>query len=98
MKQFREGPRRSPSPDSREGQHFALLMVSSGRRRVQRSMLHPRSGSLTGATEWIYWRTKPQGDFVDSVPSAIRAVALETAPRWRGGSAAAQRPSTSFSL
>ena len=27
---------------------------------------------------------RAQGDFVDSVPSAIRVVALETAPRWMG--------------
>ena len=63
-------------------------------------MLHLARASLTGATEWIYWCTKLRGDFVDSVPSGIAVVALETAPRWRGGlhASRAARPSTSFSL
>ena len=40
MKQSREGPSEAISPDWREGQHVALLMVTLGGGGVQRSMLH----------------------------------------------------------
>ena len=85
MKQFREGPSEALSPDSREGQHVALLMVSLGGGGVQRSMLHLARALADRGHRVDLLVYKAQGDFVDSVPSAIRVVALETAPRWRGG-------------
>ena len=86
MKQFREeGPSEALSPDSREGQHIALLMPSLEGGGVQRSMLHLARALADRGHRVDLLVYKAQGDFVDSVPSAIRVVALETAPRWRGG-------------
>jgi glycosyltransferase involved in cell wall biosynthesis len=85
MKQFPEGPSEALSPDSREGQHIALLMVSLEGGGVQRSMLHLARALADRGHRVDLLVYKAQGEFVDSVPSAIRVVALETAPRWRGG-------------
>ena len=84
MTQFREGPNEAISPDSREGQHVALLMVNLEGGGIQRSMLHLARALADRGHRVDLLLYKAQGDFVDSVPSAIRVVALETAPRWRG--------------
>ena len=84
MKQFHEGPSEALSPDSREGQHVALLMVSLEGGGVQRSMLHLARALADRGHRVDLLVYKAQGDFVDSVPSAIRVVALETAPVWMG--------------
>jgi len=84
MKQFPEGPSEALSPDSRGGQHVALLMVSLGGGGVQRSMLHLARALADRGHRVDLLVYKAQGDFVDNVPSAIRVVALETAPVWMG--------------
>ena len=84
MKQFHEGPSEALSPDSREMQHVALLMANLEGGGIQRSMLHLARALADRGHRVDLLLYKAQGDFVDSVPSAIRVVALETAPRWMG--------------
>ena len=84
MTQFREGPNEALSPDSREGQHIALLMVNLDGGGIQRSMLHLARALADRGHRVDLVLYKAQGEFVDSVPSAIRVVALETVARWRG--------------
>jgi glycosyltransferase involved in cell wall biosynthesis len=84
MTQFREGPNEARSPDSREGQHIALLMVNLDGGGIQRSMLHLARALADRGHRVDLVLYKAQGEFVDSVPSAIRVVALETVARWRG--------------
>ena len=84
MKQFHEGPSEALSPDSRGGQHVALLMANLEGGGIQRSMLHLARALADRGHRVDLVLCKAQGDFVDSVPSAIRVVALETAPRWMG--------------
>jgi glycosyltransferase involved in cell wall biosynthesis len=85
MTQFREGPSEAISPDRREGQHVALLMANLEGGGIQRSMLHLARALADRGHRVDLVLYKAQGEFVDSVPSAIRVVALETASRWMGG-------------
>lgn len=84
MTPFREGPSEALSPDSREMQHVALLMADLDGGGIQRSMLHLARALADRGHRVDLLVYKAQGDFVDSVPSAIRVVALETAPVWMG--------------
>ena len=84
MKQFREEPSEARSPDSREMQHVALLMANLQGGGIQRSMLHLAQALADRGHRVDLLVYKAEGDFVDSVPSGIRVVALETAPRWTG--------------
>ena len=84
MKQFHEGPRAAISPDNREGQHVALLMVNLDGGGIQTAMLHLARALADRGHRVDLVLHKAQGEFVDSVPSGIRVVALETAPVWRG--------------
>jgi glycosyltransferase involved in cell wall biosynthesis len=84
MKQFREEPSEARSPDSREMQHVALLMANLQGGGIQRSMLHLAQALADRGHRVDLLVYKAEGDFVDSVPSAIRVVTLETAPRWMG--------------
>ena len=84
MKQFREGPSEALSPDSREMQHIALLMVNLDGGGIQRVMLHLARALADRGHRVDLVLHRAQGDFVDSVPSGIRVVALETAPVWMG--------------
>jgi len=85
MKQFREeGPSEALSPDSREGQHIALLMPSLEGGGVSRVVLHLARALADRGHRVDVLVHKAQGEFVDSVPSGIKVVALETAPVWMG--------------
>jgi len=84
MTQLREGPSEAISPPSKEGQHVALLMVSLEGGGVQKSLLHLARALADRGHRVDLVLYKAQGDFVDSVPSGIKVVALETAPRWKG--------------
>jgi len=84
MTQFREGPSEAINPDSRKGQHVALLMVSLEGGGVQKSLLHLAQALADRGHSVDLVLYKAQGDFVDSVPSTIRVVALESAPVWIG--------------
>jgi glycosyltransferase involved in cell wall biosynthesis len=84
MTQFHEGPSEVKNPDSREGQHVALLMANLEGGGVQRIMLHLARALADRGHRVDLLVYKAQGDFVDSVPSGIRVVALETAPGWMG--------------
>jgi glycosyltransferase involved in cell wall biosynthesis len=84
MTQFREEPSEARSPDSRKMQHVALLMCDLDGGGIQRSMLHLARALVDRGHRVDLLVYKAQGDFVDSVPSGIRVVALETAPAWMG--------------
>jgi glycosyltransferase involved in cell wall biosynthesis len=84
MKQFHEGPSEAISPHSREMQHVALLMANLEGGGVQRSLLHLARALADRGHRVDLLLYKAQGEFVDSVPSAIRVITLETAPVWMG--------------
>src|SRR5678816_4232580 len=84
MTQFREGPSEAISPPSKEGQHVALFMANLEAGGIQRSLLHLARALADRGHRVDLVLYKAQGDFVDSVPSGIKVVALETAPRWKG--------------
>jgi glycosyltransferase involved in cell wall biosynthesis len=85
MTQFHEGPSEALSPDRREGQHVALLMANLKGGGIQRIMLHLARALADRGHRVDLVLYKAQGEFRESVPSAIRVFALETAPRWMGG-------------
>src|SRR5262245_60301400 len=84
MTQFRDEPSEVISPHSRKGQHVALFMANLEAGGIQRSILHLARAFADRGHSVDLVLYKAQGDFVDSVPSGIKVVALETAPRWMG--------------
>ena len=65
MKQFHEGPSEAISPDSREMQHVALLMVSLEGGGVQRSLIHLARALAERGHRVDLLVHKAQGDFVE---------------------------------